>query len=78
MTGLSDQVTSRSELTNEMKGLLDQRAARIRQLEKTVKKLRVDISDSALNSSQDLLNISRDTLVRPTHTPYRNVKSICT
>ena len=68
MTGLSDQVTSRSELTNEMKGLLDQRAARIRQLEKTVKKLRVDLSDSALNSSQDLLNISRDTLVRTLRT----------
>ena len=54
-----EQLKSRLELTNEMKALLDQRAHRIRQLEKTLSKKREEL-DISMETVSELLNASRD------------------
>ena len=57
-----EQLKSRLELTNEMKALLDQRAQRIRQLEKTLSKKREEL-DVSMETVSELLNASRDSEV---------------
>lgn len=57
-----EQLRSRLELTNEMKVLLDQRAQRIRQLEKTLSKKREEL-DVSMETVSELLNASRDSEV---------------
>ena len=59
---LKAQLASRTELTNEMKALLDQRAARIKQLERANDRQREELS-VALETSGDLLNASKDSMV---------------
>ena len=63
---LKAQLTSRTELTNEMKALLDQRAARIKQLERINDRQREELS-VAMETSGDLLNASRDSMVTLEH-----------
>lgn len=55
-----EQLKSRLELANEMKALLDQRAQRIRQLEKILSKKREEL-DVSMETVSELLNASRDT-----------------
>lgn len=57
-----EQLKSRLELANEMKALLDQRAQRIRQLEKTLSKKREEL-DVSMETVSELLNASRDSEV---------------
>ena len=58
-----EQLKSRVELSNEMKMLLDQRAARIRQLEATLSKKREEL-DVSMETVSELLNASRESEVR--------------
>lgn len=55
MSGLKEQLDSRVELTNEMKVLLDQRAARIRQLERSAESRS---HDQLSANSSGLLNLT--------------------
>lgn len=57
-----EQLKSQLELANEMKALLDQRAQRIRQLEKTLSKKREEL-DVSMETVSELLNASRDSEV---------------
>ena len=57
-----EQLKSRLDLANEMKALLDQRAQRIRQLEKTLSKKREEL-DVSMETVSELLNASRDSEV---------------
>ena len=57
-----EQLKSRLELANEMKALLDQRAQRIRQLEKTLSKKREEL-DVSMETVSELLNASRESEV---------------
>ena len=58
-----EQLKSRLDLSNEMKALLDQRAARIRQLERTLAKKREEL-DVSMETVSELLNASRESEVR--------------
>lgn len=62
MDAAKEQLKSRLELTNEMKALLDQRAHRIRQLEKILSKKREEL-DVSMETVSELLNASRDSEV---------------
>ena len=54
-----EQLKSRLELSNEMKALLDQRATRIRQLERTLSKKREEL-DISMETVSELLNASKE------------------
>lgn len=62
MDAAKEQLKSRLELANEMKALLDQRAHRIRQLEKILSKKREEL-DVSMETVSELLNASRDSEV---------------
>ena len=62
MDAAKEQLKSRLELANEMKALLDQRAHRIRQLEKIMSKKREEL-DVSMETVSELLNASRDSEV---------------
>ena len=62
VSGMKEQLSGRCELTNEMKALLDQRAARIRELEKTVAKQKKELSVS-METTSEIFNASRESQV---------------
>lgn len=59
MDAAKEQLKSRLELSNEMKALLDQRATRIRQLERTLSKKREEL-DISMETVSELLNASKE------------------
>ena len=59
MDAAKEQLKSRLELSNEMKTLLDQRATRIRQLERTLSKKREEL-DISMETVSELLNASKE------------------
>ena len=63
LVAAKQQLKSRLELSNEMKSLLDQRASRIRQLERTLSKKREELNVS-METVSELLNASRESEVR--------------
>ena len=63
LTAAKQQLQSRLELSNEMKSLLDQRASRIRQLERTLSKKREELNVS-METVSELLNASKESEVR--------------